>query len=316
MYIRILAHLVLLLISSSACASIQAAQKLSVMLDWKVNPNHAAIIVAQQQGFFKEEGVSVKLFEPLDPLMPAKWVATNKYDLAVMHGDEFIVNQSKHLPLIKTATLISTPLHCILTLKTSGIKTLDDLQGKNLGYAFPHTRGSFDLMLHTSSKPIKDIKKIYLGTDPIQALLKKEVDAITSNYRHFDKHQIRLQGHDVVLFYPEEHGVPSHDELILVANSSYLQSSAIHAFNRALTRSVAYMVNYPDQAWKSFISYNSKKLNTVVYQSAWNETIARFAHRPSATDFHRYKQYADFLQQKGFITKKPSFKQAFLPSQR
>lgn len=31
-----------------------AKEKISVMLDWYVNPDHAAIIVAQQKGFLKK----------------------------------------------------------------------------------------------------------------------------------------------------------------------------------------------------------------------------------------------------------------------
>ncbi|EDJ88867.1 putative ABC-type nitrate/sulfonate/bicarbonate transport system, periplasmic component [Haemophilus influenzae 22.1-21] len=31
-----------------------AKEKISVMLDWYVNPDHAAIIVAQQKGFFEK----------------------------------------------------------------------------------------------------------------------------------------------------------------------------------------------------------------------------------------------------------------------
>ena len=40
----------LILLSSSALAE---KEKLSLLLDWFVNPDHAAIIIAQQKGFFE-----------------------------------------------------------------------------------------------------------------------------------------------------------------------------------------------------------------------------------------------------------------------
>ena len=36
-----------------------AADKLTVVLDWFVNPDHAALVVAQEKGFFAEAGLDV-----------------------------------------------------------------------------------------------------------------------------------------------------------------------------------------------------------------------------------------------------------------
>ena len=53
-------------------------QKVSLMLDWFVNPNHGPIVIAQQRGYFKEQGLSVDIQEPADPSLPAKLVAAGK----------------------------------------------------------------------------------------------------------------------------------------------------------------------------------------------------------------------------------------------
>ncbi|GAM60376.1 hydroxymethylpyrimidine ABC transporter [Vibrio ishigakensis] len=36
------------------------------MLDWFVNPNHGPIIIAQEKGFFAEQGLKVEIQEPAD----------------------------------------------------------------------------------------------------------------------------------------------------------------------------------------------------------------------------------------------------------
>ena len=43
-----------LVIGLSASFASLAREKISLMLDWYVNPDHAAIIVAQQKGFFEK----------------------------------------------------------------------------------------------------------------------------------------------------------------------------------------------------------------------------------------------------------------------
>ena len=56
---------------------------LIVMLDWFVNPDHAALIVAQEKGFFAAQNVAVELQTPADPNDPPKLVGAGQADLAV-----------------------------------------------------------------------------------------------------------------------------------------------------------------------------------------------------------------------------------------
>ena len=106
------------------------AEKLSLQLDWFVNPDHAALIVAQQKGFFAKNGIEVEIIEPADPSMPPKLVAAGKSDLAVGYQPQLYLDVDQSLPLVRIATLIATPLNSIVALKESNIKTLADLKAK------------------------------------------------------------------------------------------------------------------------------------------------------------------------------------------
>ena len=59
-----------------------SAEKLTVLLDWFVNPDHAPLVVALQTGMFKETGLDVTLVAPSDPSLPPKIVAAGKADIA------------------------------------------------------------------------------------------------------------------------------------------------------------------------------------------------------------------------------------------
>ena len=43
-----------------------AQDKLTIMLDWFVNPDHAPLIVAQEKGYFKSTGLKVKMIAPAE----------------------------------------------------------------------------------------------------------------------------------------------------------------------------------------------------------------------------------------------------------
>ena len=64
---------------------LQAQDKITLLLDWFVNPDHGPIIVGQEKGYFEEAGLKVEVIAPADPADPPKLVAAGKADLAVSY---------------------------------------------------------------------------------------------------------------------------------------------------------------------------------------------------------------------------------------
>jgi putative hydroxymethylpyrimidine transport system substrate-binding protein len=69
------------LISGQAMAN----EKLTLVLDWYINPDHAPIMVAEQIGAFKAQGLDVKIVPPSDPALPPRLVAAGQADLAITY---------------------------------------------------------------------------------------------------------------------------------------------------------------------------------------------------------------------------------------
>ena len=61
----------------------QAAEKVTLLLDWFINPDHAPLFVAAERGYFADAGLEVEMIVPSDPNDPPKLVAAGKADLAV-----------------------------------------------------------------------------------------------------------------------------------------------------------------------------------------------------------------------------------------
>ncbi len=60
-----------------------AADKLTVLLDWFVNPDHAPLVIAKEKGYFKAEGLDVDLVAPSDPSAGPRMVAANSTSRSV-----------------------------------------------------------------------------------------------------------------------------------------------------------------------------------------------------------------------------------------
>jgi len=301
---KVLACMALALITQSAYA-----QKVTLMLDWFVNPDHGPIIVAKQQGLFKDQGLDVEIQEPADPSMPPKLVAAGKFDLAVTYQPQLIRDVVEQLPLTRVSTLIATPLNTVMVLADKGYDSLADLKGKKVGYAFDGglVDATVGTMLSKNGISIKDVELINVGWSLSASLAAGKVDAIYGGYRNFEMHQLKMEGFQGKAFYVEEEGVPPYDELIVVANSKSVDKEMVAKFNRALELATQYTINHPQQAWDLFKSYgDGKKLDTELNRLAWKDTLVRFSLRPKAADKARYDNYAQFLVDNGVIKTKPN----------
>ena len=112
-----------------------AADKLTVLLDWYVNPDHAPLFVADAQGFFAQQGLDVELIAPANPNDPPKLVAAKKADIAISYQPQLHLQVDAGLPLVRIGTLVATPLNCLVVLESSDIHHISDLKNRKIGYS-------------------------------------------------------------------------------------------------------------------------------------------------------------------------------------
>ena len=272
-----------------------AAEKLTVILDWFVNPDHATLIVAQQKGFFAEAGLEVELIEPADPNDPPKLVAAGKAEIAVSYQPQLHMQAAAGLPLARIGTLVATPLSTVLVLDESPIRSIADLKGRKVGFSV----GGFEdavlsAMLARHGLSLEDVTLINVNFSLSPSLLSGQVDAVIGAYRNFELNQLEIEGRKGRAFFVEEEGVPPYDELILVANRARLDDPRLPKVLRALERGVQYLVNHPQEAWRLFAGHKSG-LDDELNRRAWADTLPRFALRPAAVDRGRYERFAAFL---------------------
>lgn len=305
MKLRFLVILAFMLMQVSAA---NAADKLTVILDWFVNPDHATLVVAQEKGLFKKYGLDVELIAPADASDPPKLVAAGKADLAITYQPQLYYQISEDLPVTRIATLVATPLNTLLVLKDGPVKTIADLKGKKVGYSVSgFDEALLGVMLEGVGLTTKDITLINVNFSLSPSLLSGQVDAVIGAYRNFELFQMEIEGRPGHAFYPEEAGIPSYDELIVIANSRKLSDERLKPFVRALEEAVQYLINHPDESWSLFIKKH-KELDNRLNKEAWAATLPRFALRPGALDVGRYNRFAKFMKGRGLIKEIPPIK--------
>ena len=255
-------------------------QKLTVALDWFVNPDHAPLFVAKQQGYYKKKGLDVIFIPPADPSDPPKWAATGKVDVAIDYQPHYLLERANGLPLVQVGTLINQPLNCLVVLKSSGISSIKQLKNKTIGYSIGDvTSAILDTMLRHNELSLKNVKLVNVHYALSQALLAGKIDAVTDMMRNFELIQLQLMGHPAQAFYPEKNGVPPYSELILVTNKKLANNKRIRAFLSALQQGVKYLKQHPQTTWKEFAKDHPELNNTLNHKEKSTSTNPMLVHR-------------------------------------
>ncbi|WP_170786111.1 ABC transporter substrate-binding protein [Ruegeria lacuscaerulensis] len=284
-----------------AAAPAWAEDKMTVLLDWFINPDHGPIIVAQENGYFAEQGLEVEIVPPADPSAPPRLVAAGQAELAVSYQPQLHLQIHEGLPLKRVGTLVATPLNCLLVLEDGPIKSLADLKGKKIGFSVAGVEEAIlTAMLNAHGVALDDIELINVNFSLSPSLMTGQVDAVIGAFRNFELNQMDIEGVAGRCFYIEEEGVPPYDELIYVANPETMDADMIARFLAATEKATQYIVNNPEKSWEIFAA-TSPELQDELNARAWVDTLPRFALRPAGFDAGRYARFEAFLKDSGMI---------------
>ncbi|MBZ8135311.1 ABC transporter substrate-binding protein [Afifella sp. IM 167] len=295
---RLISALAALLLWSAPAA---AADRLTLLLDWFVNPDHAPIVIAKEKGYFAEENLDVEIIPPADPSAPPRLVAAGEGDIAVSYQPNLYLQVEEGLPLARFGTLVATPLNSLVALKDGPVKSLADLKGKTVGFSV----GGFEdallkMMLAGEGMTLDDVKLVNVNFALSPALLAGRVDAVIGAFRNFELNQLDIEGKPGLAFYPEENGVPPYDELIYVAHRDRLDDDRLPRFLVAVEKATLWLTNHPEEALEVFVK-SHPDLDDDLNRRAFVDTLPRFAKSPAALDAARYRRFADFMKEQGLV---------------
>jgi putative hydroxymethylpyrimidine transport system substrate-binding protein len=278
-----------------------AEDRLTLILDWFVNPDHGPIIVAEENGYFAEQNLEVEVIAPADPSDPPKMVAAGRADLGVSYQPQLHLQVQEGLPLTRVGTLIATPLNCLLVLQDGPIASIADLEGRKIGFSVAGVEEALlQAILARAGLTLDDVELVNVNWSLSPALMAGQVDAVIGAYRNVELNQMEIEGIPGRCFFVEEEGIPTYDELIYVANPETVDREKIARFLAATEKAAQFIVNHPEEAWEIF-SATATELQDELNAKAWTDTVPRFSQSPAALDHGRYARFEAWLHEAGLI---------------
>jgi putative hydroxymethylpyrimidine transport system substrate-binding protein len=210
-------------------ASATSTRHVQLLLDWTPNPDHVGLFDARDTGRFARAGLDVSITSPSDPTSALKLVALGRADLAVSYEQEVFLAGEKGLPVEAVAAVVPRPLNSLMAIEP-GIRRVADLKGKTIGITgVPADDAALDTALASAGLSRADVKVVHVGYNLLPALLAHRVDAVLGVYRNVEGVELQERGLHPTIIPLDRAGIPTYDELVLVASRTRLARDAGYA---------------------------------------------------------------------------------------
>ena len=236
-------------------------EKVSFLLDWDPNVNHAGLYAAMEKGFFADEGIEVEVNQP--PANGAEaLVASGKADFGVSFQDTIApaFASEEPLPVTAVAAIINHNTSGIFSAKDKNIEKPKDMENHNHStWGLPIEQAILKQVVEDDGG---DFSKVNLVpgdvTNNIAAIQGKDIDTV---WIFYPVDGIRAEMENVPINYfsfKDINPIFDYYTPILIANNDFLENKEDVAkrFMRAFVKGYEYAAENPKEAAEILVKIN------------------------------------------------------------
>jgi len=247
-----LCQLLLLILGSPWVMS----EDISIHLKWYHKYQFAGYYAAQQQGYFQDEDLTVRLIEGGPNTNHLHQLINGSSQYAVL-GSEALGSLALGSPIIIVASIFQHAPEMLMTLRSNQVESIQDLRGKSLMLANGEIAGQIPAMLLKNNLTSKD----YLRANYDGDVTRLANGAVFAMYGYISNEPFLLQemGYEVDYFRPQDYGINFYGDN-LATNQSELDNNPgrVAAIRRAVIRGWSYALNHPKEIIHYLLSLPTK----------------------------------------------------------
>ena len=276
--------------------------KVVISLDWVPNTNHTGLYVAQENGYFKEQGLDVKIVQPSED-SASTLVANNRADFGVYFQSNMTKRLAKEVPITAVAAILQHNPAGLLSLKSLGAKSPKDLNGKRYS---------------TWEDPIDDATVAHIvgddlvkipgeATDATVALRMNQFDYILAYYG-WDGIHAQLKNVDTNFFFLKDYE-PKFDYYapVIITNNKLLETKPelVKKTLAAMKKGYIYAAKNPEKSAEILLKYAPETNKELAFASQKYISTQYLDEQGEwgKFDYERWDRFYDWVYQEGLLDK-------------
>lgn len=289
----------------------------TVILDWTPNTNHTGLYVALDMGYYEEEGLDVKIIQPMEG-SATTLVAAGQGDFGVSYQEDvtYALTGDDPLPVTAIATIIQNNTSGFASRATENITSVKDFENKVYGgWGSPSEEAILEAIMTSAGADYSTLTNVNIGADDFFAATEKEIDivwifegwtGVEAQLRGVELNYVSLKDLDSDLNYYTP---------ILVTNDDLTENDPekVRSFLSATEKGYLYAIENPEEAAAILLKYAPELDEDLVVasQEYLADEYMRGTDRWGWMEEDVWVNYAKFLTDNGLLEKELNVEDAY-----
>ena len=267
--IRLLAPALALTLTATA-VSIAAAQDdgaeaqepvaVSIRLPWFAGSQFAGSYVAQEKGYFADEGLDVTIHPGGFDTNSITLVAAGTDTFGMHDTNSLVFAAAEEIPLVTVATFLQKHPGAIMALAEKGYESLDDLVGARIGFQEGGPWMLTQAMLVKNGIDPDSLEQQTIGFD-LTALFEGQIDLQTV-FATTEPIIADSLGIETTVFVPYDYGVETSANALFTSKSYFEENpDVVCGMVHAIARGWEYAFENPDEAAEIVVAVDPDNLD-------------------------------------------------------
>jgi NitT/TauT family transport system substrate-binding protein/putative hydroxymethylpyrimidine transport system substrate-binding protein len=199
---------------SSTGAGARPLRQATLILDFTPNAVHAGIYRALAAGYYREEGIDLRVVTPSATTDTLKLIDAGSAQFGLADGSDVAGLIARGGDAQAVMALVQRPLGGLIASASAQLGSPAELQGRTVGITgVPSDTAVLDTEVrHAGGNPLK-VHVVTIGFDGAQALAAGRIDAFTG-FIPDDGVQLQVSGHAIAAFALDRNGGPAYPGLV------------------------------------------------------------------------------------------------------
>lgn len=301
--------------SQGASGSTPELKDIKVVLDWTPNTNHTGLYVAQQEGYYEQEGLKVEIVQPGSGGAD-QMVASNAVPFGISYQESVTQARTQDVPLVSIAAVIQHNTSGFAAPVDRNIHSPKDFEGKSYGgWGSPVEEAVMKSIMETEQADVSKVKMVNMGSADFFTAVKRDIDFAWIFYA-WTGIEAELRGEPLDMLYVKDYS----DKLdyytpVIVTNEQTIQNDPelVKAFMRATAKGYQYTIEHPEEAADLLIQA-VPELNPELVRASQTWLSPRYQDDASQWGLQKqevWQGYADWMFERKLLDKELEVDKAF-----
>ena len=236
--------------SSDVANESQELKEVTMVLDWTPNTNHTGLYVAQEKGYFEEQGLDVEIILPGEA-GANQLVASNQAEFGIGAQESLTEARVQDIPIVSIAALIQHNTSGFASPKSKGIESPSDYEGKTYGgWGAPVEKAVLGSIMEQDGADVEKVDIVNIGNSDFFTAVERDIN-FAWIYYGWTGIEAELRGDELNMQYLTDYS----DKLdyytpILMTNENMIEedSDTVRAFTKAVSQGYEFAIDEPEQA--------------------------------------------------------------------